>query len=163
MENSEDLPQKWYQIVIDGSLPHWGDGIWEIIEKISKKICAKFGVMEYLEGHPKKGKVNSFLALEEMQWEPVDVVDLLRYMESVGDLDWGDFYLFHQKPWKWEWEPQEDFATLVGHSDTTIRVIDGNLFYIHTPYKEVVEMIKEAYGSVESIKFSELEFHTYPY
>lgn len=163
MKDSQVISKKWFQIVIDDSLNEWGEGVWEILERISKKICAKFGVIEHLEGQPKKGRIRGYLELEEMQWEPVEVGELLRMVESIGDLDWGDFYLFQKEPSRWEWDLSEGFSRLVGASDTTIRVVDGNLFYIHTPSKEVMEMIKESYGSVESIKFSELDFHTYPY
>ena len=163
MNNSQSISKKWYQVIIDGSLHLTNNEVWEILERISRKICAKFGVMEHLDGQPKKGKTLSFLELEQRQWEPVEMVELLRLMESIGDLDWGDFYLFQTEPKPWDWDMSEDFPSLVGISDTTVRVIDGNLFYVHTPSKEVVEMIKESFGTVESIKFTELENHIYPY
>lgn len=163
MKNSQDLSTKWYQVVIDASVSPWGEGIWDILERISQKICAKFGVLEHLEGRPKRGQVHGFMELEEMQWEPVEIEELLRMVASVGDIEWGDFYLFQQEPKRWDWDLTVDFSKLIGQSSTTLRVVDKHFFYIHTPSKEVVNMLREAYGTVDSIEFEELHFHRYPY
>jgi hypothetical protein len=163
VKNSQIVSSKWYQVVIDGSLCPWGEGIWDLLERISQKICAKFGVVEHFEGQHKRGRIHGFMELEEMQWEPVEIEELLRMVASVGDIEWGDFYLFQQEPRRWDWDLSVDFHKLVEQSDTTLRVVDKHLFYVHTPSREVVNMLREAYGTVESIEFAELEFHSYPY
>lgn len=164
MNGSTEVATKWYQVIInDYSLNFSSNGIWEILQGISSKICAKFGVIEHLEAGPKKGKINSFVSLEDSQWEPMEMGELLRLVESIGHIDWGDFYLFQIKPKVWEWDYNEKMSKLVAESNTTIRVINGTLFYVHTPSKEIVEMIKESYATAEQIKFTELENHVYPY
>lgn len=134
-----------------------GKSIYDMIMVISKAVSFQFIVLGDIEGICKNWEIYN---LKKKENEIQELSHIFKCMLKVLQFDWGNFYLFQDKPEHWKYEglmPEE----LMIQSDTTVRAVDDTYIYVYTPYESIVNAIQESYV-VESIKCDDLEKLDYP-
>ncbi len=149
---------KWYLITIEDPEGLPGKNIFNVIQLIMKVMNFNFIILNDINGAGKHGVV---LSLQENENIVLKIGELLKVLNDITQFDWGDFFLFKQYPNKLEIFENELYPERISQTETTIRAIDDTYIYIYTPYKEIVDVIKENY-EIESIKMDSLENLDYP-
>jgi hypothetical protein len=149
---------KWYLITIEDPEGLPGKNILNVIQLIMKVMNFNFVILNDINGAGKYGVV---LSLQENENIVLKIEELLKVLNDITQFDWGDFFLFKQYPNKLEIFENKLYPERISQTETTIRAIDDTYIYIYTPYKEIVDVIKENY-EIESIKIDSLENLDYP-
>ncbi len=135
-----------------------GKNIFKAINVLLKVIKFKFVILDYISGGGKSGIIYS---LQKKQNQIINIHDFLDMLKNVDQFDWGDFFLFEEYPKNWDNPKGELYPYVIAQTDTTVRAVDDGYIYIYTPYKSLVNIIKENY-EIESVKVDELENLDYP-
>ncbi|WP_068471241.1 hypothetical protein [Candidatus Protochlamydia phocaeensis] len=120
----------------------------------------KFIILDYIEGSGKKDGVIS--SLKKKQGMAIKLDQFLQELNDVKQFDWGDFFLFKEFPESWEDPKGALYPYVVAQTNTTIRAVDNQYIYVYTPYRELVDLIKNTYPTIESIKEDALNNLDFP-
>jgi hypothetical protein len=154
------IKNQWMLITIDDSNFLESKSISKIFNLLLTIVEFNFVILTDIQGSGKDWVITN---LKKQENRPIKMNDFLEILKNIKQFDWGDFYLFQQKPLKWiNTEDILDYPKLISQSETTIRAVDNQYIYIYTPYQEIVEVIEENY-TIESIKTDTLENLDYPY
>jgi hypothetical protein len=154
------IKNQWMLITIDDSNFLESKSISKIFNLLLTIVEFNFVILTDIQGSGKDWVITN---LKKQENRPIKMNYFLEILKNIKQFDWGDFYLFQQKPLKWiNTEDILDYPKLISQSETTIRAVDNQYIYIYTPYQEIVEVIEENY-TIESIKTDTLENLDYPY
>lgn len=148
----------WYQIVIDDApkfLP--GKSFIDMFKLLSSKIEFNFIITDEMDGLGKEISV-----LKEKCDTVIKFNEIFDLIYNVNQFEWGDFFLFKEYPQNWSNPKGTMYPSLIAQSDTTVRAVDNQYFYIYTPYREIVEVLKNNYV-LESVEIGPLDILDYPY
>ena len=153
------IQSNWYLITIDDPdfLP--SINFIRMIKYIKEMKKFNYVILNDLEATGRYGLVDS---LQKRQNTPIDLNELIEKIVGVKQFEWGDFFLFTDFPKNWNNSGDGFYPHLIVQSETTLRAIDGQYIYIYTPYKEIVDLVKENYA-IESVKYDVLDNLDYPY
>lgn len=155
----EDFKYEWNLITIDDPSYISGKSTYNIIKLILKSINFSFVILDNIEGSGKEWLIAS---LQRKKNIPIKINDFLKLLKDVKQFDWGDFFLFKTYPNYWNNIDDVLYPAVIAKTDTTIRVIDNQYFYIYTPFQEIASVLKEHY-EIESIRTDALDKLDYPY
>jgi hypothetical protein len=145
----------WYLITIDDPAFLPLKSIYGVISLIKTIINFRFAILNDING--------GFVAeLIDLEGEIMTIENLFHLLSGSGQLDWGDFFLFCEKPEDWNNPKDYYYPTLIKQSDTTVRAVDDQYIYIYTPCVKIRDLIKANY-KIESIKEDALEKLDFPY
>ncbi|WP_068471237.1 hypothetical protein [Candidatus Protochlamydia phocaeensis] len=149
----ENIP--WYLIIIQdlNGLP--GKSIFDLIQLLLKAVKFEFVVLDNIYGaiiKPLVDKENVIIKLE----------DALIDIDKVFQFDWGDFFLFKEYPQSWNDPKGALYPHVIAQTDMTVRAVDDQYIYVYTPYRDLVDLIKNAYPTIESIKEDLLDNLEFP-
>lgn len=150
---------KWFLITIDDPNLLDGESILTLLNLLLKAIPFKWVILDYLDGSGNKD--GAMQVLKEKQGTPIKVKELLNDLKDIQQLDWGDFFLFKNDPQRWDDPTGTLYPHVVAQTDTAVRLVDNQYFYIYTPLKELVDLIQKNY-EIESLKIGVLEELDYP-
>lgn len=153
-----DFGPDWYLIIIDDPRMLSGESIKDMLQLLLSVIEFKYAVLDYIDGSGKNGVVFS---LQEKKDYILEIEKVLAYLFDIKQLDWGDFFLFKEYPKNWNNPKGEFYPYVISQTNTTVRAVDNQYFYVYTPCEEIVEIIKQNY-EIESITFDSLENLAYP-
>lgn len=154
MENN-----KWNFLIIKD--PHFltGKSVLSLFETVTQIVNFEYIVINDINGSGKDWLISS---LQDKENSIMPISDFLKTLPDINQFDWGDFFLFREYPEKWNNPHDYNYSTLVEQSDTTIRAVDNQYFYIYTPYQEIKEVLGQKL-LIESEKIDLLEKLDYPY
>lgn len=150
---------QWYHITIDDPALAPGQSVYALLKLILSIAEFKFVILNDIEGAGLPGLVYSLRENENTVLHLNQ--DFLRTLCDVNSFEWGDFFLFFRAPLEWDIEQYTGYPNIIGHTDTTIRVIDNQYLYIYTPIKEIADLIVSSYD-IESYQFDDLTRYVYP-
>ncbi|MBS0272764.1 MAG: hypothetical protein JSR85_09030 [Proteobacteria bacterium] len=149
---------KWTLITIEDPEFLPGKNIVNIIQLISKVVCFKFVILDYIYGAANNGLIPF---LQEKRNKILKIEDVFQEISKVIQFDWGDFFLFKEYPEQWNNSKGEQYSYVIAQTDTTIRAVDDQYIYVYTPYEEILNLIKKNY-KIESVKIDMLQNLDYP-
>lgn len=149
--------QNWYLLTIDDPTFLSSNAVAEAINELTKILTLKFAIIDDIEGH--STGISPLVQIEKMI---LSINELLLMIRKVENFEWGDFFLFKEKPVNWDCPEKCNYPYLVAQTNTTLRAVDNQFIYIYTPHIEVVEGIKNKYN-LESFTQDCLEYLEYPY
>lgn len=154
---------KWYLVSLVDDTDISGASIFKIIQILLKKIKFEYLMLHDINGAGNEGKDGLILSMIEKENKCIKLEEFLNTFNDVKQFQWGDFFMFKEKPIKFQIsEGITIYPPLIAQTDTTIRAVDATYIYIYTPYYELIEVIKENY-EIESIKYDLLENLDFPY
>lgn len=159
MEHDLENKNHWILITIDDPKFVIGKSILDIIELFLTKIKFQFVVINDIVGSGKDWLITS---LQKKENTVMSLNELLKSLLDVNQFDWGDFFLFKEYPKDWEEFEDKPYPVKINRSDTTVRAIDNQYIYVHTPYQQIVDLIKQNY-IIESLSEEPLENLLYPF
>lgn len=153
----------WYEIVIDDEQFISGESLIKLFQISQTTNDLKYIFCAGLDGAPKEEKYTFYKELLDLEYEMVNIEDIIKLLQSVKNLDWGDFYFFKNNSPTWEWSNEKNYPKLIKNSNLTIRVIDTNYYYIHTNSVDLRnEILKNYFWLIETVCLEKLENHLYP-
>lgn len=150
--------KNWYQIILIDKEALPGSSIKLIIDCMLKVTLFKYIIIDQIDG---AGDDWIIPKLHEKQNSLEDLNSFLPLLPKVVQLDWGDFFLFHEKMTDWRGFEKVSYSFLISQTDTTIRAIDHSFIYIYTPYSAIIDILKKNF-EYEDIKYGSLENLDYP-
>jgi hypothetical protein len=156
-----DLTSKnnWSLIIIDDPKFLTGESFFCLFQNLLKKIDFNYVIFDSIDGSGKYGLIES---LKEKENTIIKMDEFLKIFLDIKQLDWGDFFLFKDYPKDWVNPKNAPYPYVIAQSNTTVRGVDNQYFYIYTPYQEIIDLIKNNYNTVETIKNDNLEYLEYP-
>lgn len=153
-----DLIKKtpWYLITIDDPNFLSGESVIELIRLLIKTKPFKYVILDDIDCS------GSVLEINKMIDNPTELETLFQALVGRSQFIWGDFFLFVEYPEFWDAPENATYPYLVEQTSTTIRTVDGQYFYIYTPYHDIVKAVSSKYR-VESLKMNSLDKLDYPY
>lgn len=150
---------KWYLMTIDDPLGLPGESILNVLNLLTIPLKLKYVIINDINGAAENGLIHSLQNKENIILELEEILNVLK---KVNQFDWGDFFLFCQKPMNWDNPNDYNYPKLISQTDTTVRAVDDQYIYIYTSHQKVVNLIKEKY-TIENVKTGSLDELDYPY
>jgi hypothetical protein len=150
---------RWFLIIIKDDLPLPGKSFFDVISLLITCINFKFVIINDINGAAENGLI---YFLQKKEGKILSVQTILNILNDIIQFDWGDFFLFSEKPLNWENPQDYYYPTLIKQTDTTVRAVDDTYIYIYTPFQVIVDIIKSNY-KIESVKEDALEKLDFPY
>lgn len=145
----------WYEIVIEDYSLLSGLSVSNLVEHVNVTEKCHYAYCDALDG----GNIQWFLNNQHT---------LLRYEEIKNNLkdnvifEWGDFFLFKDKPIKFQYEKTIKYFEVISQTDCTLRLVDGNYIYIYTKKFDTLSSLEKIYkiatitsGNADSLTFPE--------
>lgn len=161
MINNSSSKSDWCLITIDDPRFLEGRSVFDFIKLLTGVIHFKFVVFNDFEASTIRGRRNweTVLALQN---QVIQINDFLEILPDINQFDWCDLYLFKEYPQNWKNDKEiPDYPNLIIQTDTTVRLVDDQYFYIYSNKQEVIDYIKENF-IIEIIKYGALIDLDYP-
>lgn len=147
--------KKWFLIVVIESLDLPGASLFRLIMDLLAIRRFNFVVVDDIIG----AGVQELVEMEKIIF---GLSQLLMILPSVVQFDWGDFYIFENQPKDFILNTELKYPEIISQTDTTIRAVDDQFFYVYTPFEDVVDLIKLKYD-VDFIHHDTLDNLEYPF
>lgn len=151
--------QKWTQIIIQDPDFLSGSSINTIYNLLIENLKFKYVIINDIEGSGRDWIVNN---LQKQENVILEVFEIKKSLLSIKQLDWGDFFFFSERPLHWENLNDGYYPILIKQSQTLLRAVDNQYFYIYCPSEKVVNIVQSGFV-IENIKEDILENLDYPY
>jgi|694.fasta_scaffold45405_6 hypothetical protein len=153
------MNNRWNLIIISDQFFLTSKSVINFFKVILQKIEFKYVILDRIEGSPAKGQNWPLLPVRK------DIIlntnDLLNLLQNINQLDWGDFFFFKEYPKNWSNKKNQSYPSVIAQSDTAIRLVDNQFFYVYTPYEQIKNCLENKYD-IESYKIDFLNQLEYP-
>lgn len=155
--NKEEL--KWYLITIDDPFYLSKTSVKNLLNFILEFVCFNYVVVDDIQGSGEDWVISN---MQKKQGSIFNKNEFFKFIDALKQLDWGDFFLYKEYPANLSTNKKGDYPYLISQTDTTLRLVDSQYFYIYTQSNVLINELRKKY-KIESVVHNFLTHLDYPF